>query len=169
MTAFRVDRSCGSSLDREQRVANRVQMIVDDTMLRDDVRLEWIALDAEVAEHRTGVDPLIDLQQRHADVAEIAGGARPEAAGRVAILGQIPGCITNVPSAGIENTDSLSRVLHRASTRSGWCSRTNASASGELGDETMISGGVGPFGKRVRNRRSSCASHARSSAAIAIR
>lgn len=62
-------------------------MIEHGAVLCHDVRFGRIGGDAEIAEHRAGVDAAIDSQERHADVLMIAGRARPEAPMCVAVLG----------------------------------------------------------------------------------
>ena len=47
--------------------------------------------------------------------------------------GQIPGCMTKVPRAGMENTLSFNNILQRAIMISGLVFRMNSSVSGEFG------------------------------------
>lgn len=81
-----VNRDCGTLRDADEAVANRVEMIEHDAVLRHDVRFGRIARDAEVADHWPGIDAPVDAEQRHADVLDVAGRTRPETAVRIAVF-----------------------------------------------------------------------------------
>ena len=87
MPSFRVDRRCSAIGDREQAITNRVEVIEDAAVLRDDVRLCRVRGDVEVTKHRSRVDAAIDSQQGHAHIVVVASCARPEAAVRVTVFG----------------------------------------------------------------------------------
>ena len=74
-------------MDVEQLVAQSIQIVEDDFVLDDVVRVGRLIEVATVeAIDGAGIDPFVDLQQRHADVRSVILSECPEAAVRVPIL-----------------------------------------------------------------------------------
>src|SRR3954470_775722 len=68
-----------SVADRSKRVADRVEVFDHDAVLDDGVRLaDFIDLARGLQVHRTGVDTVVDAQERHPDAIVIAIHQRPE-------------------------------------------------------------------------------------------
>src|SRR5207248_8202047 len=80
-----------AAAQRTEYPSDRVQVLRDRAPLDHRVRfLDLVERIGAVQEDRSGIDPRIDAQERHAYAIQVAARQRPEAAVRVAILGADP-------------------------------------------------------------------------------
>jgi len=75
-------------MNLEKLFADCIQVVEHDLVLNDVMRFRaFVELTAKVSVYRPGIDPPVDLEQRHTDVFTVLFRQRPKTAMSISVLG----------------------------------------------------------------------------------